>query len=76
MAPPFKNKSTVLGRKLKTLELAKAVEILGNAKTFNNSKAEMIIVDKGVLATSKKTGKEMLIWDADLICGELLPETE
>ena len=63
--------SGIIGRKIKVLELAKAIEILGNQKTFTSRNADMVVTEKGVLAVSKKTGETVLIFDADCLAAKL-----
>lgn len=66
---------SLIGRKLKLLELGKPVEILGNTKTLNDKKAHLVVCEKGVFAISRKTGEEYLIFDADCVAAKLLPES-
>jgi len=66
---------SLLGRKVRLLELGKAVEIMGNQKTFTNRNAEMTIIEQGVLAVSKKTGEEIVIFESDCVAAKLLPES-
>lgn len=67
---------SLIGRRLSLLELGKPVEILGNTKTLNSKKADLIVCEKGVYAVSKKTGEQYLIFDADCVAGKLAPESE
>ena len=63
----------MIGRKLAVLELAKPIEMLGNASTIPERIADMTIMEQGVYAVGKKTGKEILIFNADCIAAQLKP---
>ena len=66
--------TSVKGRKVKLLQMAAGVDMIGSKSSMTSKTADITVVEEGFHCLSKDTGREVLIGLGNFKAAELLPE--